>query len=143
MFRTVFSVGHSKNKLKMGMKLARNVFQLYETFGDIPAYNNEDDPSVLENFMNEYKDYLTKLTTLFRDTFCTNYEQEQLILQFLFVVVRGCKEFSVLYEIVPSGKHDTCQNLQDSFGRILSAQPLIKIQEQFIKQLNENILEVI
>jgi hypothetical protein len=77
--------------------------------------------------MKEYKNYLVKLTTLFRDTFCTKYEEEQWILQFLFVGVRGCKEFSVLYEIVPHGKHDTCQNLQDSFRSILSAEPLIKI----------------
>jgi hypothetical protein len=73
-FTTRFKVGDPAIQLKTGMILARNVFDLYKVFSNTPVYNNEDDPTVLEKYLREYKKYLVKLTELFRDTFCTRYD---------------------------------------------------------------------
>ena len=57
-FTTRFKVGDPAKQLKTGMILARNVFELYKVFSNTPVYNNEEDSSVLEKYLHEYKKYL-------------------------------------------------------------------------------------
>jgi len=83
--------------------------------------------------MQEYKEHLVLIVDLFRKSFCTTWEEEQTILEFLFIAVRGCREFSMLYQFRPDGKHDMCLQLKDSFEAIMQSTPLSKIQLQFVK----------
>jgi hypothetical protein len=73
-FTPQFKVGDPPKQLKTGIILARNAFELYKVFSNTPAYNNEEDSSVLGKYLEEYKTYLISVTSLFRDTFCTRYD---------------------------------------------------------------------
>lgn len=65
--------------------------------------------------MDDYRDHLVDIIKLFRDSFCSTYEEEQIILKFLFITARTCREFSMVYQIKPEGKHEMCLKLKDSF----------------------------
>ncbi len=68
------SKGNQLPKLKVGIKLAQNVFKLYNLFSGWPEYNHQDHPSKLVKFLEDYKEHLIEIIILFRDSFCSTYD---------------------------------------------------------------------